>query len=124
MFIDNITQKQIRSMKRHRLSNCPFKNSCLPISYHVGSNKAGNCAGVLYKSKNFDCIRQCIFWETAEHTVEHFEHFMTPTEALDQSHSLVLAVRASLDFNSGIQTHYNNLCKDRDNGNRHPSELQ
>lgn len=123
MFIDNIPNKDKRSMQRHRPVVCPFPKSCLPVSYHLGANKAGCCSGLIYKSNNLDCIRQCLFYETETHTVAHTKHFMTPTEALDQIHSLTLAVRQSLDYNLNYNSHYDQLCNDRNNGNMHPAEL-
>jgi hypothetical protein len=122
-FIDSIDKAEKRAMQRHRYPRCPYPKSCLPVSYHIGSNGAGNCAGILYKSNNLDCIRQCIFFETKRHKVKILEHFMTPTEALDQAHSLTLVTRYALDANSNFKTHYENLCNIRIKGCSHPAEL-
>ena len=123
-FIDLFKAKDRKKGNRNRLGDCPYPKSCSPVSYHIGENKAGVCVGLIDKSPNLDCIRQCIFFRDAESKeLKYLEHFMTPDEALDVAHSLILTARASLDFASSYQKYYEELCVARDSGDNSPSEL-
>jgi len=110
-------------MSKHKLKDCPYAESCIPISYQVDKDGAGVCAGLIYKSNNLDCIRLCQFWRDLDSKeIKVFEHFMTPDEALSTINSLGNAIRASLDYASSYQNHYEELCRARDNGDKAPSQ--
>ena len=122
-FLDLLKAKDRRASGRNRLANCPYKDSCMPVSYHVGGNSAGVCAGLIYKSNNLDCIRQCIFYEDlGTKELKTLQHFMTPDEALHCIHSLALAVGVALDYASSYKEYYEALCKLRDDGDKTPSQ--
>ena len=123
-YIDLFKSKDRRQTNRRRIENCPYPDSCCPISYHISTtNQAGFCAGLLDKSPNLDCIRQCIFFRDARGELKFLEHFMTPDEALEIIHSLALAVRCSMDYASSYQKYYEALVEARDKGDNSPSEL-
>ena len=109
-------------MSKHRLKLCPYTKSCVPSSYFVDKDGAGECCGLIYKSNNLDCIRLCQFHrDLNSREIKAEEHFMTPDEALNIAHSLIIAVTHSLDYASSYQSHYKELCKARDKGDKSPS---
>lgn len=121
-FLNKMRKLDIQKMRKHHLELCPYTNTCLPVSYHVGTNKAGICAGLIEASPNLDCIRLCVFYEI-KRKVKILEHFFTPDEAMDTIHSLALTVRESLDSNSDYKKYYKELCKARRNGDEAPANL-
>lgn len=110
MFLNHITKAKSKDMSKHQPEHCPYADSCYPVSYHFDKRGAGNCAGLIHKSTNLDCIRQCIAWmDLDKNKLELFEHFMTPEEALD--------------CNTDYIRHFKELDKARKHGDKNPSNV-
>lgn len=121
-FVNGVKKSDITDANKRRLKQCPCPKTCYPVNYSIGINKAGTCVGIIYKSNNLDCIRECIFIKI-NGRIKNKEHFMTPDEALVDAALLIGAASRALDSSRDYQKYYKDLCKQRDNGDNHPAEL-
>jgi hypothetical protein len=122
-FVDLTDTKDKRIMSHHRLKQCRYRKSCIPVVYEVDNELKGVCCGIVHKSKNLDCIRTCLFFFNAKKEVESLSYFMTPAEALGHASCLISTTKVVLERSSSYDQYHTELVKIRESGNNHPAEL-